>query len=262
MLNTYRTPHAGPLRDRRFAGLALTVLVHAALVLCWQMARRLPPSAPQADPVRTSIQWIQLQPRQAEAPKAATPARPETVPAQPKKLPQAPAAPITLSAPPATLANPPAAAPSSPAASAATPAAEPAAPATAGAATPPTGRQILERARREAGSIDRALRKENNPYIAAPLDSPQIRMRKGMDEAAALAPNRLWEAPKIQELVNNTGDGARRTRVITGNGTYCLTERAPTTSIDMIEKHGKLRITSCPAHESPASSQEWRTARD
>jgi hypothetical protein len=87
-------------------------------------------------------------------------------------------------------------------------------------------------------------------------------MRKGMDEAAALAPNRLWEAPKIQELVNNTGDGARRTRVITGNGTYCLTERAPTTSIDMIEKHGKLRITSCPAHESPASSQEWRTARD
>lgn len=257
MLNTYRTPHAGPLRDRRFAGLALTVLVHAALVLCWQMARRLPPLAPQADPVRTSIQWIQLQPRQAEAPKAATPARPETVPAQPKKLPQAPAAPITLSAPPATLANPPAAAPSSPAASAATPAAEPAAP-----ATPPTGRQILERARREAGSIDRALRKENNPYIAAPLDSPQIRMRKGMDEAAALAPNRLWEAPKIQELVNNTGDGARRTRVITGNGTYCLTERAPTTSIDMIEKHGKLRITSCPAHESPASSQEWRTARD
>jgi hypothetical protein len=30
----------------------------------------------------------------------------------------------------------------------------------------------------------------------------------------------------------------------------------------MIEKHGKLRITSCPAHEAPASSQEWRTARD
>jgi hypothetical protein len=263
MLNTYRSPYPAPLRDRRFAGLALTVLVHAALVLCWQVARRLPPSEPQADPVRTTIQWIQLQPRQAEASKAATPARPEIVPAQPKKPLRAPAAPITLPAAPATVANPPAtAAPSAPAASAATPAAEAAPPATVGATTPPTARQILERARRDAGSVDRALRKENNPYITAPLDSPQIRMRKGMEQANELAPNRLWEAPKVQELVNNTGDGARRTRVITGGGTYCLTERAPTTSIDMIEKHGKLRITSCPAHESPASNQEWRTARD
>jgi hypothetical protein len=252
MLNTYRSPYPAPLRDRRFAGLALTVLVHAALLLCWQVARRLPPVAPQADPVRTtSIQWIHLQPRQAQAP----PARPETVPAKPKTVPRAPAAPITLRAPPAP------SAPSSPVAPAvAAPTAEAAAPAAAN--TAPTARQILERARRDAGSIDRALRKENNPYITAPLDSPQIRMRKGMDEAAALAPNRLWEAPKVQELVNNTGDGARRSRVITGNGTYCLTERAPTTSIDMIEKHGKLRITSCPEHESPASSQEWRTARD
>jgi hypothetical protein len=259
MLNTYRTPHAVPLRDRRFAGLALTVVVHAALVLCWQAARRLPPPAPQADPVRTTIQWIQLQPRPAEAP----PARPQSVPAPPRKLPLAPAAPATSVAPPATVANPAAAAPSSPAGPAApAPASEPAAPASTGAGAPPTGRQILERARREIGSIDRALRKENNPYLVAPPDSPQIRMRKGMDEANEMAPNRLWEAPKTQELVNNTGDGARRTRVITGNGTYCVTERAPTTSIDMIEKHGKLRITSCPAHEAPASSQEWRTARD
>jgi hypothetical protein len=66
----------------------------------------------------------------------------------------------------------------------------------------------------------------------------------------------------VEELVNNTGDGARRSRVITGNGTYCITERAPTTSIDMIEKHGKLRFTSCPQHEAPATQQEWRTLRD
>jgi hypothetical protein len=83
-----------------------------------------------------------------------------------------------------------------------------------------------------------------------------------MEEAAALAPNRAWEAPKVEELVNDTGDGARRSRVITGGGTYCITERSPATSIDMIEKHGKLRITSCPQHELPASKQEWRTLRD
>lgn len=121
---------------------------------------------------------------------------------------------------------------------------------------------LLERARRTAGAADRALRKENRPYIVAPLDSPLIRMRKGIEAAAALAPNAWYQAPKVEELVNNTGDGARRNRVITGNGTYCITERAPTTSIDMIEKHGKLRLTSCPAHEAPANPQEWRTAQD
>jgi hypothetical protein len=120
----------------------------------------------------------------------------------------------------------------------------------------------MENALRSAGSIDRALRKENQPYITAPLDSPQIRMRNGLGQAHAMAPRRLWEAPKIDELVNNTGDGARRTRVISGNGTYCITERSPTTSIDRIEKHGKLRLTNCPQHEDPAKQQEWRTARD
>ena len=126
----------------------------------------------------------------------------------------------------------------------------------------PSAADILQRARRDIGAIDRSLRKENNPYIAAPADSPQIRMRRGMETAHDLAPPRLWEAPKIEALVNNTGDGARRERVITGNGTYCVTERATNTSIDMIEKHGKLRITNCPQHETPASRQEWRTARD
>jgi hypothetical protein len=130
------------------------------------------------------------------------------------------------------------------------------------AAQKPSAAQILERAKREAGSIAKALRKENNPYIAAPLDSPQIRLRRGMEQAAAMAPNRLWEAPKVEELVNNTGDGARRTRVITGNGTYCVTERATNTNVEMIEMHGKLRFTNCPEHEEPSKQQSWRTLRD
>ena len=96
----------------------------------------------------------------------------------------------------------------------------------------------------------------------APPDSPQLRMREGMELARALAPPRLWEAPRVEELVNNTGDGSRRTRVITGNGTYCLTERSPATNVEMIEMHGKQRFTSCPRHETPAKKQAWRTARD
>jgi hypothetical protein len=126
----------------------------------------------------------------------------------------------------------------------------------------PSVEQILQQAKRDIGSIAKALRKENNPYIAAPLDSPVMRMQRGMEKARAMAAPRLWEAPKVEELVNNTGDGARRTRVITGNGTYCVTERATNTDVEMIEHHGKLRLTNCPEHEDTATQQTWRTLRD
>ncbi len=241
----YRTPTPG----RRF-GLLLTVLVHLALLMGWQAMRKLPAPAPVQDGPRTRVLWIPLplpqpaplkeEPVPAPAPRETAAPRPQLRPAPAPVAPQAiqviPAAPTTAPADTS-------AAPADPAAA-------------------PSARQILERARRDIGRIDKALRKENNPYIAAPLDSPQIRMRRKMEEAAALAKPGLFEAPKVEDLVNDTGDGARRSRVITGNGTYCITDRAPTTSIDMIEKHGKQRITSCPQHELPASKQEWRTLRD
>lgn len=247
-----------PARERRFAGLALTVLVHAALLLGWQMSRQRPPdSGP--EPLRTRIQWIRLPapavPRPLPA-HAATPA-PAARPARPARAAAAPVPAVPSPAAPSITMLP--AAPSAPAAAAPAPAPAPT-PATP-AATPVTD-EILRRARRDIGRIDRDLRKENNPYIVAPPDSPAIRMRKGMETAHELAPPRIWEAPKIEALVNNTGDGARRERVITGNGTYCVTDRGINTSIDMIEKHGKQRITNCPQHETPASRQEWRTARD
>jgi len=247
----YRAPAA----DRRLA-LLLTVLVHTALILGWQTVRKLPPLPAAAE--RRGIQWIRL-----PAPRAAAPApaheRAAQAPAQVRAHPP--------SVPPAALPSPslPAASPvpASPASPVSAPSSvTPSAASTEASTSAPSARQILEQARRDIGKIDKTLRKENRPYIVAPPDSPQIRLRKGIELANELAPNRLWEAPKTEELVNNTGDGARRTRVITGNGSYCVTERSPATSIDMIEKHGKLRLTNCPAHEEPAKDQEWRTARD
>jgi hypothetical protein len=228
-----------PPRDRRHVGIAATVLVHAVLILGWQMTRRPPAVTP--DPPRSTIQWIRL-----PAPAVPQPRREkdEQAPVRPRVMPRAGA--ITL--PRVTVPDAPAVAP--PAADAP---ASPSTPATP--AAPSDGATMLERARRDVGAIDRALRKENNPYIVAPPDSPQIRLRKGIAAAARLGPG-------MDELVNNTGDGARRTRIVTGGTTYCMTERAPTTSIDMIEKHGKWRQTNCPEHESTANAQEWRTARD
>ncbi|KFI08924.1 hypothetical protein [Massilia sp. BSC265] len=227
--------------DRRLAGILATVLVHAALVLGWQVARTLPPAEAES-PV---MQWIQLPalvpelapPPALPPPEARRPARP--VPGHP-----APSTPAVTA--PALIIEEPAAAPS--------PAAEPPA--------RPNAASILENARRSVAGIDRALRKESKPLIIAPPDSPELRMRRGMEEAHALAPPRLWEAPKVEELVNNTGDGARRTRVITGRRTYCITERSPATNVEMIEMHGKIRLTNCPTPEEPAKRQEWRTARD
>jgi hypothetical protein len=253
--------YRAPATDRRI-GLLLTILVHAGLIVGWLAVRTLP--APADSGVRKSIMWIPLplpKPRVREpapAPERAYAPRPlpDLLPRSSRLVTPIPApSPEDAAAPtPAVPAAP--TAPAAPASNADTP------PPAAAQAPKPSPAQIMEQARRDIRGIDKALRKENRPYIAAPLDSPQIRLRRGIEEAAAMAPNRLWEAPKVEELVNQTGDGARRSRVITGNGTYCITERSPTTSIDMTEKHGKLRITNCPQHEGTATQQEWRTLRD
>jgi hypothetical protein len=242
-----------PATDRRL-GLLLTVLVHAALVVGWQVVRTLPAPEPQADGVGSRIFWIPLQlpkpePRKEEA-------------AAPRKEAAAVRPPVA-----STRARPTVPRPTQAPSAADSAAITPAAPTDAGASSPsaeqkPSAEQILQQAKRDVGAIAKALRKENNPYIAAPLDSPQIRMRRKMEAAASLAKPGLFEAPKVEELVNNTGDGARRSRVITGDRTYCLTERATNTDVEMIEHHGKLRITNCPTHEEPSKQQTWRTLRD
>lgn len=238
------------LPEHRFGVLALTVLVHAALLLAWHAARHL--QAPDAGGKALAFQWVWLPP---PAPAAAPTTAPVTAPRRARPATPVPASRSRTQAAPETHVT---AVPASPADAAPAPAAPPA----PAAAPAPSRPSVLQRGLRDAGSVDRALRKENNPYIVAPLDSPQIRMRRGMEAARDAAPTKWYEAPRIDELVNNTGDGARRTRVRSGGQTYCITEVSPASGIDAIEKGGKTRITNCPAHESPAGGQEWRTARD
>ncbi len=231
-------------RNDRLAGIGVTLAVHLALILAWQMAGKLPLTAQEGSD--EAMQWLTL----PALPPRAEPAAPEPV----KEVLPAPAAaparagrsipgPVSPVSPASPVEEVPTAADEQPAA-------------------PPGAAEILANARRSVGEIDRALRKENKPLIVLPPDSPQIRMREGMEHARAMAPPRLWEAPKVEELVNNTGDGARRTRVITGRRTYCITNRAPTTNVEMIEMHGRQRFTNCPSDEEPPKQQVWRTARD
>jgi hypothetical protein len=241
---------------RRPAGLALTMLVHAALFAGWQMSRHAPP-APGPEPVRTRIQWIRLAPPAPLAPAPVSASAP--APARPAMRPAAVAArPVIVPGLPASM---PALAPA-PAASDTTPlkddAAQPAAPSEPVA--PPATDTILQRAKRDAGAIDRALRKENNPYIVAPLDSPQIRMRNKMQAAHDAVTPGVGEAPAIDEL--RDASGAPVTRVRGALGTYCMTARSPAEGIDAFEKRGGLRRTGCPAPSSQGGSRGWRTARD
>jgi len=247
MLTAYH-PH---WPERRTTGLALTLLVHVALLVGWQASRSLPMPDGGPAPARMRIQWIRLPPPPPPVPKPKAVAKP----AQVEKPPARAAAPVTPAAPATPQHAAPAPAATQPAGP--QPVTSPAAPASA-----PSAADILKGAKRDIGKIDRELRKDNNPYIVLPPDSPQMRMRRGMETAHDLAPPQIWEAPKIEALVNDTGDGARRERVITGRRTYCITDRGINTSIDMIEKHGKQRITTCPQHELPASRQAWKTARD
>jgi len=231
--------------DSRLAGIAAAMLLHLALVVTWQTALRIQTPV-QAEPSYT--QWVRLPERLPSAREADTGSevptsrRPPIARAQSSRT-------VESDAPPAATND----------------GLEASAPMSTSGDAPAANhvRDMVAQAKRDVGDIDRALRKESKPYIVAPPDSPHIRMSKKFREAAALAPNRLWEAPKVVELVNDGGDGARRTRVLTAAGIYCITERSPATSIDMIERHGKQRITNCGhEHEQPANAQEWRTARD
>jgi hypothetical protein len=247
------------MSDRRFVGIVATVLAHTVMIVAWQAARQAPP--PDGVEPR-SVQWVQLPER---VPVARTPDQPaddeQQVPVAAGTgahagMPGHPR--LGWAAPRSAHIDEPDAAivpPSTGSGLDLTP---------LGEDPTVTSHSILDQAKRAVGAIDRALRKENNPYIVAPLDSPQIRMRRKMEEAAALAPKHFWEAPKIEEVINDSGDGTRRTRVTTGGRTYCITERSFATSIDITEKHGKQMMTDCSRdNEKPVGdTQAWRTARD
>lgn len=224
-----------PRRDRRLTGLAATVALHLALLYTWHLARQLEPKADGHDPVR--IQWLKNAPPRPVKP-APVVTRQPVRPAAAK-----PAAPPVTRQRPATIIEPEAI--SQPATEA------------------PSARSVdemMQQARKDLGRIDKELRKEfPGPRIKAPADSPQIRLEKGIAHAAEMAPPKWYEGPKVTELIDPGGYGRRRYRVITANGTYCITvesNHAPD-GIDTMKNGIKPKLTTCPKDEQPATKQKW-----
>jgi hypothetical protein len=227
-------------QPRSLAGIGMSLAVHALLIGVWQLSR---PVQRQGDTEPQRVQFLRLLP--APAPeradntppspaRAASARRPAASSARSQPMPDSPA-PETITLPPPQVAESPA----------------PAAPSAA---------DLLRDARAAAGAIDRALRDEQpRRGIHAPAETTQTKLAKGIAEAADMAPNRWYQAPKTQEIVDAGGYGRKRYRVVGAAGTYCITyesNRAPD-GIDSMQRGLRPKVTSCPPHEGPATEQQW-----
>lgn len=96
--------------------------------------------------------------------------------------------------------------------------------------------EIMRVARQDLGKIDKELRDEekekekgkekrdegaNTPFSAAG-DSAQQRLSKGIEEAHAAAPNKWYQAAKIEDFTPPGDDARKIYKVTTALGTYCV----------------------------------------
>lgn len=215
----------------RLPGVAATIAVHLLLIAGWLLARQAGvdnEGAPAA-----AIQWIDVKPpkvRAVKAPEAVAAKRKEPVEPRATVAPAAPVVEAVVSAP------------------------EAAAPAARSVA------DMMQQARRDLGKIDKDLKKEfPQRGIRAPIDTAQKRLVKGIELASELAPPKWNEAPKITEMIDPSGQGRRRYRVITAGGTYCLTYDGVGTpnGRDHGTQPSAPKMTNCPPDEEPAKAQAW-----
>ncbi|MFM9434056.1 hypothetical protein ACFDR9_001104 [Janthinobacterium sp. CG_23.3] len=238
---TMPTPTFTP-RHRPLAGAALTLAIHLALLYAWTLSRPTPPPAQQPAEPGNPIQWLRLAPPTAAPALPALPALPaRRVAGRPPALPRAAAAtllPVPLAA-------------TAPAATVQAAVAERAAPA-------PRIDDILQQAKRDVGAIDRQLRKAGPGLrFSAPANTPQTRLAKGFADAADAVPNRWFEAPKVQELIDPAGERRRRHKVVGAGGTYCVTFDGVQTpnGRDIIKNGLPSKTTNCPSHEQATTTQ-------
>ena len=250
MDNTHALLH----RPRHAAGIGISLAVHAMLLAMWQLSRTTPvPDT--ATPEAMVLRLISTPSSAPTAPAQETAPSPIQRAATPALAQQAPAR-MAATSPPIRegTAEKTADAPAEPAVAEAAPALASDAPA------PAASGSMLERARAAAGGADRALRKEKPTRgIVAPVVTAQMKLSKGIAEAADLVPNKWYEAPKVTEVLDPGGYGRRRYRVVGAAGTYCVTyesNHAPD-GLDTMRDGIKPKLTTCDPDWGPATIQKW-----
>lgn len=203
------------LPPSRSAAVAVTVALHLALIWVWQFARAPRPPVLDADTV-VPIEWIALPRPPVPQPEPARQPAPIARPAAPPPImhaapPDAPSAPAALPAPPT-----------------------------------PRAEGILRQARRDVGKIDQDLRKESPSQLRAPADTALSRLATGIE--AATARPRPWQAPRIDNVMDQGGYDRRIYKVTTANGVYCVyyeSNHAPD-GLDSMKNGIRPKIMSCP----------------
>lgn len=216
----------------RLYGVAATIAVHLLLIGAWLLTRQAngeTEGAPAA-----AIQWLDVKPPKARA------ARVPAAVLVARKAPVAPRVTVAPIAPaPQAVFNAPA------------PQALPA---------PASVDDMMQQARRDIGKIARDLKKEfPERGIRAPIDTAHKRLVKGIELASELAPPKWYEAAKLTEVIDPSGQGRRRYRVNTAGGTYCMTYDGPHTpnGRDQGKQPSAPKMTNCPPDEEPAKAQAW-----
>ncbi|HZV67224.1 MAG TPA: hypothetical protein VFG03_20230 [Telluria sp.] len=207
-------------RPARSRAAAATVALHLALLGVWQLAKVRPPR--DAADSMPPIQWIKL---------------PLPLPLPLPSLPRTREPMLSTHAMDSRLRGNDVPVPA---------ATEPAAITLMPAPTPPSAAAILDQARRDAGKIDRALRKEALNQFHAPADTPMTRLAAGIDAASA-AP-KPWEAPRVTDEMDQGQYGRRIYKVKGAFGTYCIyneTNHAPD-GLDAMKNGLHPKIMSCP----------------
>lgn len=223
---------------RHLAGIGISLAVHVLLIALWQASR--PPSSVDETPRAMEVVPFRIVPaprvdRPLSAPSQPTPVAARRQAAQ--GVVQAP----SVDAPPAS-------------------SAQPAEPETQAATSPSPSADLLSQAKAAVGGIDRALRQEHpRRGIEAPVVTAAMKLERGIARAAELAPNKWYQAPKTEEIIDPGGYGRRRYRVTTAAGTYCVTyesNHAPD-GIDTMQHGIKPKKTNCDEDEQKATVQKW-----
>jgi hypothetical protein len=91
------------------------------------------------------------------------------------------------------------------------------------APAPTSAAQIMLDAKRDLGKIDRELRKEGGKgVLSLSGDTRQQRLSRGIEQAHDMAPNKWYQAAKIEDITP-PGDDARKVyKITTALGSYCV----------------------------------------
>jgi hypothetical protein len=93
------------------------------------------------------------------------------------------------------------------------------------AQTPPahvSAEEIMRIAKQDLGKIDRELRMDGKESFSAFGDTTQRRLEQAFEAAHAAAPNKWYQAAKVEDITPPGDDARKIYKITTALGTYCV----------------------------------------